>query len=310
MANWNFRIDPPNRIIKFANAANADSWPKAASTYICIFEAINQAGSALFGDQWSGKELLATFWKQSPRDFLKYASENFGGGALGGGKSGMRGGGSPVSSSSVPVVEGPPQHNAHVHEWRLEKSQAEWVQERATEKRLRDTVAWLAQLCRDGLITSYARFRAGGGLWPMAAYEWNVDDPLSKFVIEGGHKRYFRDIANPASFDVFLFFSRAELAAAFDRMGLTTLAVAEIELSKLSPYIQLAVQLALQKGYFSKDKCETLAVREAEIRTAWPVTMADIPMSENAVKLIARLMAFPDPVSIQQGSKAHKAKSG
>lgn len=241
---------------------------------------------------------------------MKPAPINSGGGAPGSGRY-SRGIVRPFAGSDeIPVAKAPPKQNAHVREWKTEMLQAAWLQERATEKRLRDTVAWLAQLCRDGLITSYARFRAGGGLWPMAAYEWNVDDPLSKFVSEGGHKRYFRDIANPASFDVFLFFSRAELAAVFDRLGFTPLAVAEIELSKLSPYIQLAVQLALQKGYFSKDKCETLAVREAEIRTAWPVTMADIPMSENAVKLIARLMAFPDPVSIQQGSKAHKAKSG
>ena len=199
------------------------------------------------------------------------------------------------------------QHNCHVLEWRLEQRQFKWEQNMQAGRRLREAVNWLAQRCRDGQLVSYARFRTGGHLWPMAAWEWNVDDPLPKFVIEGGHKRYFSELKGTGPFEVYLFFTRAELVAAFNRLKLAPVIVPAADLSRLSPFLQLAVLLARKNEYYSKAQCETQAVREAEVRAVWSVALPDVPATENSVQLVARIMGFPDPVAIKRGQKARRS---
>lgn len=211
---------------------------------------------------------------------------------------------------NVPETKPLPVHDSHVHEWKLEQEQARWEQGRAEEKRLHQVVDWLAQRCRDEQLRSYARFRTGGSLWPMAAWEWNVDNPLATFVLQGGHKRLFRELKMPGSFDVYLFFQKPELATLLDGMGLGTAVASELDLSKLSPFLQMAVRLAIKNQYFSRASCETMPVREAEVEAAWHDFLPDVPASANAVKMIARVMGFPDPLSIQQGSKGRKGKMG
>jgi hypothetical protein len=301
--------DPRNRIIKFANASDPVAWPKAPSEYLCIFEAINQVGAALFAADWTANELDAVEWRESPKQLNKRISENYGGGAPGGSSGPARKIGRPMITQGFLPPELVKQQNAHVFAWHLERREMAWERNKAAATRLRETVNWLAQRCRDSEIGSYARLRSGGGLWPMTAWEWNIDDPFTTFVCNGGHKRFFPEFKSSGPYEAFLFFSRTGMAAVLDRFGRTPLQVFEADLSRLSPYIQLAVRLALRKGYFGKDSCDTQAVREAEVRAAWPDAMREIPMTENTVQLVARTMGFPDTVAIQRGSKGGRAKS-
>lgn len=235
-------------------------------------------------------------------------------GNSGGGAPGGAGRGQSASRASIvdPVLlsEWTRQQNAHVHEWKLEERQREWVANQEAAKRLRNTINWLAQCCRDSLLPSYARFRSGGNLWAIKAWEWNVDDPLNNFVSTGGPKRHFTELKHSGPYEAFLFFARADLDRLFERAALSPLQVSKADLTRLSPYLQMAVRLALQKGYYGKECSDTQAVREAEVRAAWPQFMGSVPISENMIQQVARLMGFPDPEAIERGKRGGRGKMG
>lgn len=303
-------LDPQNRIIKFPDVGNPDAWPKAASQYISIFGAIELIGLSLFEGEWNGSELRAVLWARSPREMEKPAPMNSGGGAPGRSRIPERKISRPLITQDLIPREIAHQRNAHVYAWHVEKRQRHWQENKQAGARLLAVVNWLAQRCRDGHLISYARLRSGGGLWPMADSEWNVDDPLTAFVCSGGHKRYFREFKSPGPYEVYLFFAKSDLQAILDRYALVPVNVKELDLGRLSPNIQLAVRLALRKGYFSKATCETQPVREAEVRAAWPDELPDIPMTENSIKTIARMMGFPDRVAMERGRKGGRSKLG
>ena len=303
-------LDPQNRIIKFANVGNPDAWPKAASQYISIFGAIELVGLSLFPEGWNGSEQRAVNWARSPREMEKPAKFNSGGAAPGNSRIPERKIGRPLITQDLLPREFTHQQNAHVYAWHVERRQRQWEENKQASARLLAVVNWLAQRCRDGHLISYARLKSGGGLLPMADSEWNVDDPLVTFVCSGGHKRYFREFRSPGPFEVYLFFAKLDLQVILDRFALVPVNVAELNLARLSPTLQLAVRLALRKGYFSKATCETQPVREAEVRAAWPDELPDIPMTENSIKTIARMMGFPDRVAIERGKQGGRSKLG
>ncbi len=293
--------DPKYRVIKSPDPTNKGCWPKAPSKYVFIFEAINLVGLALFKDDWTGKELTAVHWAQSPRADRKEArfSPARGGGARGSG-----------SFGSIPLPR-KERHDFHVEDWRAELRQPRWEENGRAMERLEQAVEWLAQRCRDAELTSYARFRdVGGNLWPMWSVEWNVESALFHFVIHGGKKRHFPQLKQTGPFESFVFFEKAELLAALKREPASPLLVGEADLSRLSPYLQSAVRLALKKGYTSRETCDTNPVREAEIRAAWPDLLPEVTISKNAVEAIARVIGFPDNNAIGTGLRAKADKKG
>ncbi|MBE9169878.1 hypothetical protein IQ238_20900 [Pleurocapsales cyanobacterium LEGE 06147] len=88
------------------------------------------------------------------------------------------------------------------------------------------------------------------------------------------------------------------------------LIVGEAELSRLSPYLQGAVRLALKKGYISRDACDSSPVREAEIRAAWHDLWPEVTITKNAVEAIAKVIGFPDNKAIETGLRAKPQKQG
>lgn len=135
----------------------------------------------------------------------------------------------------------------------------------------------------------------------MRASEWNVESPLFHFAINGGSKRHFLELKHSGPFEAFVFFEKRELLEALSREPDAPLVVGEADLSRLSPYLRLAVRVALEQGYFSKDRCETKGVREAEITAAWPDLISDIEVVPAMVTAIAKIINFPDADAIKKG---------
>lgn len=307
--------DPANRVIKFWSAANPDSWPRAASHNACIFEAIQCAGVAKHGPSWDGSEFDAVNWLESPqaefekamamavaeaerqrrqpKPFTPAASVRAGSGGM------VR----PLSLADFKLP-----HSDHVRAWHLEKREAHWRRNMGARMRLADTVEWLAQRCRDGELPSYARPREGGALWPITAWEWNIENVLVDFVSNGGMKRYFPELK--MTLDAYIFFNKADLERVTVALAHASIRVAEVDLSRLSPYLRLAVSLALAKGYDSPLTAETQPIREAEIRAAWANAMPRIPMSDTAIQAIAKVLGFPNPKAILQGKSAKSLGKG
>lgn len=297
--------DPARRVIQFVGADQPSAWPKAPSAYLCIFEAISLVGAAIFRNEWTGKELKAVRWPESPRLARPRA---------------LAGAMRPRTTIRPERMIGrrliddpepsPEEFRAHIDDWYFEKRQRIWESNQQALARLNDTVEWIAQRCRDEKLVSFARLTNGGPLWPMRAAEWNLDEPLKQFVCHGGNKRYFVEWKQPISSDVFLFFRRDQFTDLLQYREGAPIHVSPIDLGLLSPYLQFAVRFALRKQYFSKSASETQIVREAEIRAAWTEELLNIPATENAIQMLAKLIGFPDPVAIERGKLARKKKTG
>lgn len=289
--------DPDKRLISLLTVEYPDAWPKAPSQYAFIFEAINIVGAALCGNEWTGRELLAVRWYESPwaqRQRMRLWQPK-----------------PPVPHSVLSPQRATPSKPAqieHVKDWQAAMLNKDWEANGLATARLNRVVDWIAQRCRDCDLTSYWRLRVGGGpVLPMKADEWNVDAPLFTFVSDGGNKRFCRELKHAGPFDVFVFFNRQQLVDVLTREPDAPMIVAQADLARLSPYLRLAVQVALQRGYVDRGSCETKDVREAEVKALWPDYMPDLEPVPAMVQAIAKVMNFPDPEAIERGRRGGTA---
>jgi hypothetical protein len=282
------------------------SWPVADSGKVCIFEAIELVGAARYGNEWSGEELSATWWNLGDdRDqevrFARLRSPapmNSGGG-------------------SALDIKRASQLGMSVENWQrrgedidaaLALEEAAWRANRTVFHRLEAAIDWLVAKCRDGALRGYYRLRTGGALSTMGPSDWNAENPLATFVSEGGNKRWIGG-HRPQLRTIYVFIERADLVAAIATFEHTPITASSVDLSKLSPYLQLAVKLALANNYTTPDSDETQDIRESEVRRVWEDAVPDVPASGAAVTAIAKVMGFPDPEAIRQGQSA-RAKKG
>lgn len=283
--------NPNNRIIRLPSVQMPELWPKAPSQYGFILEAINLVGEVLFSGEWNGKELLSVVWLESPK--AKRMREKQA-------RRPVKAPRSIVSTTSASPAKVAPVE--HVNDWYAETLNKDWESNNQAAQRLCKAVDWLAQRCRDGELTSYARLQTGGGnLMQMRASEWNIDDPLGHFVANGGHKRHCVELKYSGPYETFLFFKRQELRELLTRQPDAPLTLNETDLSQLSPYLQLAIRVALKREYFSMEACETQGVREAEIESAWPDLISEIGPVQSMVKAIGKVINFPNPDAIRKG---------
>lgn len=289
--------DPSKRLIRLPTVQFPDAWPKAPSQYAFIFEAINIVGASLCGDEWTGKELLAITWLESPwseRLRMRVWRPS-----------------PPVPHSLAsprPPARSKPEPIEHKKDWQAATLNKDWEANSLALERLNRSVDWIAERCRDGELTSHLRLRVGGGpLLPMKAHEWNVDAPLFTFVMNGGNNRICHEFKHAGPFETFVFFERRQLIDTLKRDPDAPLIVAEADLARLSPYLRLAVQVALQRGYVDRKNCDTKDVREAEVTAAWPDYLPDLEPVPAMVQAIAKVMNFPDPEAIERGRRGGNA---
>jgi len=273
------------------------STPKAASTKCSFLQAVATVGFAKFGTAWSGEELHATYWPDQPIELERRRSEDA-----------HRRRSSPVAPVSLirypqpapkPLADIDPEKLATLRAQSIARQQEAWERNQEALQRLRFSVDWLAQQCRDGVLKSFWRLEAGGDLGEMSAGDWNIDHPLSEFARKGGYDRWFVSAQSRKRF-VYIFFDRDELERAVAVFAHSASAIPPAQLGRLSPYLQFAVKLALRKEYFSADTDDTAPTREAEVKQAWAEGLPGIPMSNSAVTMIASIMGFPDVRAIER----------
>lgn len=284
-------------------------WPKADSSKCSIFEAIELTGKAMLGVDWTGNELGSLDWPMAPAVAEEIYQKNL-----------QRQVSVPSSISSrpgirIPGLEGPSEHVAAYFRHRAKAARAEavraeqglWDANRELVGKLGKVVEWIATKCRDGELASYCRFVAGGRLGVIESHEWNVDHPISRFLSNGSYNRWFLNLQPPKQWSVYVFFDRDNLQHTLARLAHSPLMIPTTDLDRLSPYLRLALKLAVAKGYFSAAADETQPIREAEVKAAWNEAMPDVPCSDTATQAVAKVMGFPNPVAIQQGRRAHLA---
>lgn len=298
-------LDPKNRLIKFWNAGNPASWPRARSDMACIFEAIQIVGRAKHGASWDGSEFNAVQWWDSPeseRDRLGVERAKLERDARIAATSPpaslarLQGG---ATIARNPLNHLPQPYSDHVKAWHFDQRQKRWAANNAAFIRLLDSVEWLAQRCRDGQLQSYARPSDAGQLWPMFDWEWNAENVLEKIISTGGGLRYFAEMKH--TWNCYVFFARTDV----ERLTLTfhgaPASVAMSDLSRLSPYLRFAVSLALREGWVEGAKIPSTKERGRVVRTAWTEAMPDVPFSSGQIKIVSDAVGWPDVPKIKAG---------
>ena len=303
--------------ITFRNVNDPERWPKADSGRCSIFEAVNIVGAAKFGQEWTTFELSALYWNEQPKDaearrlaVLQRAK--------------LRPKPpppSPTIGSRLIRVPNDPDYRAHVscrnaylidlaQQQAVLKEQQRWEKNNEHLARLVSATEWLAGQCRDASLQTYYRFQVGGALLQMQPSDWNIEDPLRSFVAAGGYERGFLNEGKYNRWPVFIFFDREQLARAVSVLSYAPAVVSTTSLDSLSPYLALAVKLAIARGYNSPGAAETQPVREAEVTAAWEAALPGIPPSKKAIEAIAKVMGFPNPAAILQGKSKSNVKMG
>jgi len=302
-------------IITFAAIHNRQAWPKADSSKCCIFEAVDLIGRAKYGQEWTGAELQALHWHEQPKvaDEVHRAHRA---------AASVRRPPRPVPvrlSEYMEKVSAQDEHDARIHarnrelkraahEAAVKKEQALWEENQRAVDRLSNATEWLAAQCRDGRITAYYRFARGGELSRMTPGDWNVEFPMAQFLAKGGYEKWFHNSIPAMKFLVYVFLDKSELQQAVSIFSHAPLRITDHDISKLSPYLQYAVKLALGLGRNSQIVQEKKEVRKAVIEAEWDSAFPDLPRSNQQVEMLATMVGFPDPDSIKRGMRSGVTK--
>lgn len=285
--------DPNARLIRYPNPTYEGGWPAAESSKIFILGAVAAAGAALHGENWTGREPVALRWPESPKDALARSRKPIP---------------TSISSNRLPLPRKTPK-DLEAEDADAIKRQVAWVENGLAVARLMRAVNWLAQRCRDGDLKPYARPASGGEVMPMLASEWNIDDPFEQFVMKGGNRRRFISggYASPPM-ESFVFFDRTELQEVLAREAGAKLEIGTVDLSRLSPFLRLAVRVAIEQGYFSDSATPKIAARAYQIEVLWNEYLPGVPFSPSAAEQLARFIGFPDAKAIENGRKGGRGR--
>jgi hypothetical protein len=282
------------RHITFDNIDQRECWPKSPSKFICVFEAIEWAGPVVCPDEWSGNELLSVKWPTSPKVLREYEIVHPPSSTV---STTVRG----ITGPARPLKREPLEH---VKDWHVERREKLWLENRRAEIRLDKAIEWLAQLCRDGELRSYARAADGSDMLSLHPYEWNIDNPFDIFVRTGGPFRSFYELDyRQQARQGYLFFDKNQLREIIANQPEAPMIIGEADLSRLSPYLRLAVHVALKRKYFVGEKIDKAAARSAEIEAAWKDFLPAVPMTPATVASLTKLIGFPDPEAIERGQR-------
>lgn len=232
------------------------AWPKADSAHVFLGAAVFEAGAAMFGEGWTGNEpslvpsfnygAVAAFSKPLPPSPPQLPSPNIPPRSIAGVSGGID------WEKLAAVVTPPPEPNDHVTRWRMENTRiAALAAACATAEsvaRAMRVVEWLAELGRNGELTTKGRLISGGVLFDVPLGFWNVEPVWAKRFAACQFLHWLSDQSYPA----YTFVTRHSLNKALATLPFTSQAafVSPGETSGLwlSPYMKIMIQTIRDLG--------------------------------------------------------------
>jgi hypothetical protein len=178
------------------------------------------------------------------------------------------------------------------------KAVEQWAIDNAARKRLLAAIEWVAERCRNGDLETHLRWVGGGDHFAVAANVWYVEPVIEKRFSECQAKVWSN--ASRQNLPAYIFVTRDSLTRCLTAIGAAT--VDGQDLAGLSPYLQIAVSLALKyrDDTVSKDGL-VLTIKEA-----WKKLHGE-DISTTAAEHIAATIRHPDKRAIEYGKKARSA---
>lgn len=238
--------------------AGEHNFPMMGGDWLFCLEALAMVGKATFGNEWSGAEFDALDWQQSPVEQHK--------GDLAQQRRNVEARKyvhlpSSLASSDYVTPETKQAFDARKAADLLSLSKSEletpllvsdrqkqWEANRAALNRLTKAAKWLGDKCRSADIkTGYGSFE-NLPILNGHAHSWNCINDLQHWVKDGSIEIFMVSAAKMCRCKAYV--SRADLEREIAALAHVPLMVKQEDLSLLSPDLQLAVRVALNKQLF------------------------------------------------------------
>jgi hypothetical protein len=290
------------------------TWPVAASDVVFIWEAIDLAGKATFGDRWTGRELQAQYWPVSPAKALhRQRGEVLVDQLLAAAIPRLRKPAPNFQRLSTAISNQQPKFSEHVLLWRAVRAynhetaaaaeeDTHWEDNRLSLDRLSAVVEWFGRKCRDQQIRCFTRITEGGALRVMPANDWNAEPTLSARISLGGWSR--PRIIDPKDYAgrlvaihdepkpelLYIFVDRESLSQAVSSLKHAPMVVTERDLAALPEPLKIAIAIAISQPDVATAGEKT---RKAKAREEWNRRYPSAE-SEKYIEAIGTVLGIPD----------------
>ena len=260
-----------------------DTWPVTASKLIYISEALELAGSAMFGAEWDKAPRTAQkSWEKpskTPPPLIASPEGDIG---------------------DVPMLDQEPgkiQARADLY-FRI------WEANEKAIVRITTVTKWIQRHGIDGAFQTYAlNAKPGSEPFPIKGSFW-TEQNLFDIFNQGGLPN--RQSGNGHTH---IFLDRESFTRTVGLLEYAPLQLSDHDLSRLPPYLNYAVRLALANDYLVGGKAESSVVREAVVNDYWAANLPEDIKTKAALENIAWILGIPNPVAIKQGKSARGRKA-
>lgn len=277
--------------------------PKVQPEYVFCRDALRRVGAAMFGEKWTDTDMMA---RQAPFHSPAVVYERFWKSQLDAIESWKRMPSLPLSFSSRSFdqatqaetqdefVKRKAESSKYCEEKQsnipaeVSKLQSNWQLNVDASKRLLSAAGWLGDKCRSGAIRGAFQYKGLPKIYDaMDKQLWNGTSDLDRWARDGGYPEFL----NGHKYQTMVFVLRDDLEREIAALAHAPLLVKQEDLSKLSPDLQLAVRVALNKELF-----RTGSAKDGAVQT-WIVAAAKAEgrtIATTKLKQMSAVMRYPD----------------
>lgn len=174
-----------------------------------------------------------------------------------------------------------------------------WQANEKAIERITIATKWIQRHGVDGAFQTYAlKEKPGSEPFLVKSSFWTGQD-LFEIFNQGG-------IPSTQSSNVHthIFLDRVGFMRVVGLLESSPLQLSERDMSRLPPYLNYAVKLALAQDWLVGGKVDNSAVREAVVDEYWSANLPEDIKTKAALDNIAWILGIPNPVAIKQGKSA------
>lgn len=274
--------------------------PKCSPAHLFIHDALQVAGKAIFGENWTGKELGVVDWPTSPD--TAWQEERRQASLL---RLAPRPAARIVRSGRPAPQTDKVQHSAHVLEWHRyqhrKTEMAAWTENQEALQRAREAADWLHLKFREESIATATRLTgAPGEPQEMPPSQWYCENAFEKRFLPGRYDRWLPGATK--SLPVYIFVDRGQLEKAASTLPHAEAIISDTDLSACSPFLRFAVGFSLKHGDLINQWGQE-SVQE-QIKDEWDAANPSDPMSKKMAERMSYVVRVHDPAAIAIGATA------
>lgn len=270
-------------------------WPSDPTGFVFLARAVQTIGAAMFGEEWTTKEVTTDLIRQLPNQANAWPAEDT----------------RALLLLNRPVPLGAHQHAPSDADWAtrvIRSAQAASARSQLTEedwslaqaeigrlnqaaqpaiRRLGIVQREIVKCCESGVLASAARPRAGGQMSILATTVWNTEQWHQRFSMCQLNPRKPFDLGFAGDAYCWIFLTSASLDAFLLNLPAANMSAAD--LPHLSPYLRVMIAVAKKLAITPENQPKKESV-VAEIEAAW---RDGSPLTSHLAGIMATLLREP-----------------